>query len=148
MIMNKSFLLVQISIFLISCAPFESDKGKIIINNKSPYLITDVNIEYEAAGKIDSIGNIASNSSYKYTIQYTDAEDSININYIDRHKKKHSANVVPYAAKYDKQKYQFDIEQHPFAINLSLATNGMLRKFPFSYPLEHLDKDKIYYNRF
>ena len=110
MIMNKSFLLVLISIFLISCAPFESDKGKIIINNKSPYLITDVNIEYEAAGKIDSIGNIASNSSYKYTIQYTDAEDTININYIDRHKKKHSANVVPYAAKYDKQKYQFDIE--------------------------------------
>ena len=110
MVMKKYFLLILIGIFLISCTPFESDKGKIIINNKSPYLITDVNIEYEAAGKIDSIGNIASNSSYKYTIQYTDAEDSININYIDRHKKKHSANVVPYAGKYDKQKYQFDIE--------------------------------------
>lgn len=108
--MNKSFLLFLVSFFLISCTPFEQDKGKIIINNKSPYLISDVNIEYEGAGKIDLIGDITSNSSYKYTIQYTDAEDSININYIDRNKKKHSANVVPYAGKYDKQKYQFDIE--------------------------------------
>ena len=108
--MNKSFLLVLISVFLISCTSFESDKGKIIINNKSPYLVSDVTIEYESAGKVDSIGDIASNSSYKYTIQYTDAEDSININYTDRNKKKHSANVVPYAGKYDKQKYQFDIE--------------------------------------
>ncbi len=110
MVMNKGFLLVLISVFLISCTPYESDKGKIIINNKSPYLVSDVNIEYKSAGKIDPIGDIASNSSYKYTIQYTDAEDSININYTDSNKKRHSANVVPYAGKYDKQKYQFDIE--------------------------------------
>ena len=108
--MNKFFLFVLMTVFLRSSTPFELDKGKIIINNKSPYLVSDVNIEYRIAGKVDPIGDIASNSSYKYTIQYTNNEVSININYTDSNRKKHSANVVPYAGKYDIQKYQFDIE--------------------------------------
>ena len=110
MVMNNVFLFILITVFFKASTPFELDKGKIIINNKSPYLVSDVNIEYRIAGKVDTIGDIASNSSYKYNIQYTNAEVSININYTDSNKKKHSANVVPYAGKYDKQKYQFDIE--------------------------------------
>lgn len=98
------------SVFLISCSYFEKDKGKIIISNETPYLISDVRIKYTSSKRVDSIGDLPPNSSYSYAIQYTSYEDSISINYTDKNKNTYSKSAVPYAASYDKERYIFDIK--------------------------------------
>ncbi|MCK4087716.1 hypothetical protein HCY58_11730 [Acinetobacter radioresistens] len=110
MIFNKTILIALTSVALISCASSKEDKGTITINNKSPYPVSEVSVEYKSSNKKDSIGNLEPNASYKYEIKYSNTEDSIYINYLDRNKKYHSELVVPYSAKYDKQTYTFDIK--------------------------------------
>lgn len=107
--MNKYFLLL-ISLLFISCTFIEKDKGNITINNTSAYPVSDVRIHYKNAGRVDVIGDLPAQSSYTYAIKYTDAEDSIYIHYIDHSNKAHTESVVPYAAKYDKANYTFDIQ--------------------------------------
>ena len=109
MVFNKNVLIGLMSILLISCSYFEKDKGKIIINNESPYLISDVRVKYTSSERVDLIGDLPSNSSYRYAIQYTSYEDSISINYTDKNKKTYSRSAVPYAASYDKKRYTFTI---------------------------------------
>ncbi|WP_227677930.1 hypothetical protein [Psychrobacter frigidicola] len=108
--MNKNVLIGLMSLLLISCSYFEKDKGKIIINNESADLVSKVRIEYTSAKRVDLIGELPPNSSYKYAIEYTTFEDSIYIYYTDKDKKVHSENVVPYAATYNKERYIFNIK--------------------------------------
>lgn len=110
MVFNKNILIGLINVLLISCSYFEKDKGKIIINNKSPYLISNVSIKYTSSKRVDLIGDLPANSSYSYTIQYTNYEDSISISYTDKDKKAYFKNIVPYAASYDKECYTFNIK--------------------------------------
>lgn len=109
MVFNNNVLIGLMSILLISCSYFEKDKGKIIINNESPYLLSDVRIKYTSSKRMDLIGDLPPNSSYSYAIQYTSYEDSISIDYTDQNKKTYSRSAVPYAAAYDKERYTFDI---------------------------------------
>ena len=70
MVFNKNVLIGLMSMLLISCSYFEKDKGKIIINNESPYLISDVRVKYTSSKRVDLIGDLPPNSSYRYAIQY------------------------------------------------------------------------------
>ena len=110
MVFNKNVLIGLMSMLLISCSYFEKDKGKIIISNKTPYLISDVSIKYTTSKRVDFIRDLQPNSSYSYSIKYTSYEDSISINYTDKNKNTYSRNAVPYAASYDKERYTFDIK--------------------------------------
>ena len=107
MVFNKNILIGLTSVLLISCSYFEKDKGKIIINNETPYLVSNVSIKYTSSKRVDLIGDLPANSSYSYAIQYTSYEDSISINYND--KNTYSKNIVPYVASYDKERYTFNI---------------------------------------
>ena len=107
--MNKYFLLL-ISLLFISCTFMDKDKGNITINNTSAYPVSDVSIHYKNAGRVDIIGDLPAHSSYTYAIKYTDAEDSIDIHYVDHSNKAQAENVVAYAAKYDKANYTFNIQ--------------------------------------
>ena len=97
------------SVLLISCSYFEKNKGKIIMNNETPYLISDVHIKYTISKRVDLIGGLPPNSSYSYAIRYTNYEYSIFINCTDKNKKTYSRSAVPYAASYDKERYTFDV---------------------------------------
>lgn len=110
MVFNKNVLIGLMSMLLISCSYFEKDKGKIIISNKTPYLISDVSIKYTTSKKVDFIKDLPPNSSYSYSIKYTSYEDSISIDYTVQNKKTYSRSAVPYAASYDKERYTFDIK--------------------------------------
>lgn len=94
---------------LISCSYLEKNKSAIIINNESAYLVTDVVVNYTASIRTDLVGDLPANTSYKYILKYSDSEDSIYIGYIDKNKKIHFENVIPYGGKYDKKQYKFDI---------------------------------------
>lgn len=109
MVSTKNVLIGLMSVLLISCSYFEKDKGKIIISNETPYLISDVRVKYTSSKRVDLIGDLPPNSSYRYAIQYTSYEDSISINYTDKNQKTYSRNAVPYAASYDKERYTFAI---------------------------------------
>ena len=109
MVFNKNVLIGLMSMLLISCSYFEKDKGKIIINNESAYLISDVRVKYTSSKRVDLIGDLPPNSSYRYAIQYTSYEDSISIDYTDQDKNTYSRDAVPYAASYDKERYTFTI---------------------------------------
>ena len=109
MVFNKNILIGLTSVLLISCSYFEKDKGKIIINNETPYLVSNVSIKYTSSKRVDLIGDLPANSSYSYAIQYTSYEDSISINYTDDNKKTYSKKIVPYVASYDKERYTFNI---------------------------------------
>ncbi|MGP9689761.1 hypothetical protein ACT3TH_11430 [Psychrobacter sp. AOP22-C1-C5] len=107
---NKKALVGVMSIFLASCSFFDRDRGKIIVNNISPHTVSDVSFKYTSSKRVDVIGDLPANSSYRYTLNYADHEDSVYISYIDKNKKKHTENVVPYGGKYDKKKYVFTIK--------------------------------------
>lgn len=110
MVFSPYFLVTLIAVCAISCTPFEQDKGKIVINNQSPDLISAVSIEYNSSQKVDLIGDIPANASYRYTLEYSDTEDSVDINYTDKASITHSENVVPYGGKYDEQTYTINIK--------------------------------------
>jgi len=110
MVFNKSVLIGLMSLLLISCTSFEQNKGEIIINNQSPYPVSEVSIEYKSSKRVDLIGGIAPNSIYTYTLEYYNSEDSVYVNYTDKDKVIHSDNVVPYGGKYDKKTYTFNIK--------------------------------------
>lgn len=110
MVFNKSVLIGLMSVLLMSCTSFEQNKGEIVINNQSLYLVSEVSVKYKSSERVDSIGDIAPNSIYTYTLEYSDSEESVYINYTDKDKVIHSDNVVPYGGKYDKKKYTFNIK--------------------------------------
>lgn len=110
MVFSRNTLIGLISVLLISCSYFEKDKGKIIINNESPYLVSNVSIKYTSSKRADLIGDLPAKSSYSYAIRYTGYEDSISINYIDKDKKAYFKNIVPYAVSYDKEHYTINIK--------------------------------------
>lgn len=97
------------SLLLTSGSYFEKDKGKIIINNETPHLISDVRIKYTTSKTVDLIRDLPPNSSYSYAIQYTNYEYLISINYTDKNEKTYSRSAVSYAVSYDKERYTFDI---------------------------------------
>ena len=109
MVFNKNILIGLTSVLLISCSYFEKNKGKIIINNETPYLVSNVSIKYTSSKRVDRIGDLPANSSYSYDIQYTSYEDSISINYTDNNKT-YSKKIVPYVASYDKERHTFNIK--------------------------------------
>lgn len=110
MTVNKKILIGMMSMLLVSCSFFDKDRGKIIVNNTSPYLVSDVSFKYTSSKRVDVIGDLPANSSYRYTLNYADHEDSVSISYTDKDKKIHTENVVAYGGKYDKKKYVFTIK--------------------------------------
>lgn len=110
MTFNKGILLGIGSLFLVACSPMQKDEGTITVYNKTDSPVYNVNFKYTTSKRVDAIGDLAPNASYKYKIHYSDTEDSISINYTDKDKKLHSESVVPYSAKYDKESYIFNIE--------------------------------------
>ena len=84
-------------------------KGTIVISNDSAYLLSDIEVRYSSAKRVDALGDLPAHTSYSYDIHYTDTEDSIHIHYIDHEQQPHSITVVPYAAKYDKQRYTINL---------------------------------------
>ena len=109
-IFNKFFLAFLAGMFLISCTYFKQNKGEIIINNQTPYPVSEVSVKYKSSERVDLIGVIAPNSIYTYTLEYSDSEESVYVNYTDKDKVIHSDNVVPYGGKYDKKTYTFNIK--------------------------------------
>lgn len=110
MTFNKGILLGVVSIFIVACSPMEKDNGTITVNNKTDSPVYNVNFKYKTSKRVDVIGDLAPNASYKYQIHYSDTEDSISINYTNKDKKLHSESVVAYSAKYDKENLIFDIK--------------------------------------
>lgn len=110
MVFDKSVSICLTSVLLMSCTSFEQNKGEIIINNQSPYPVSEVSVKYESSEREDLIGDIAPNSIYTYTLEYSNSEDSVYVNYTDKDKVIHSDNVVPYGGKYDKKTYTFNIK--------------------------------------
>ena len=102
-------MLGVLALLLTAYTIHSQEKGIIIINNDSDYLLSDVKVKYTSAKRVDALGNIPAHTSYTYKIHYTDAEDSIHIHYIDHEQQPHSITVVPYAAKYDKQRYTINL---------------------------------------
>ena len=94
---------------LMSCSYLEKNKSVIIITNESQYLVTDIVVNYTSSIRTDLIGDLPANTSYKYTLQHSDSEDSIYIGYIDKNKEIHFESVIPYGGKYDKKQYTFNI---------------------------------------
>ena len=110
MVFDKSVLIGLMSMLLMSYTSFEQNKGKIIINNQSPYPVSEVSVKYKSSERVDLIGDIAPNSMYTYTLEYSDSEESVYVNYTDKDKVIHSDNVVSYGGKYDKKTYTFNIK--------------------------------------
>ena len=108
-IFNKDILIILMSMLLMSCSYLEKNKSVIIITNESQYLVTDIVVNYTSSIRTDLIGDLPANTSYKYTLQHSDSEDSIYIGYIDKNKEIHFESVIPYGGKYDKKQYTFNI---------------------------------------
>lgn len=104
--MNTKFSLIGLmTLSLLACSTAKQDKGTIVINNNSSAPITDISVEYTSAKKVVPISDLASHASTTYKIDYADAEDAIVIHYTDAQHNKYTQTAVPYAAKYDKQRY-------------------------------------------
>lgn len=106
---NHNLMLGIVVLFLVACTTNSQEKGTIVINNNSDYLLSDIEVRYISAKRVDVLGDLSSHTSYTYEIHYTDAEDSIDLNYTDHRQVNHSQNVEPYAGKYDKKRYVIDI---------------------------------------
>ncbi|PNK59629.1 hypothetical protein [Psychrobacter sp. FDAARGOS_221] len=106
---NKVALLVAASLWLMSCSSQQQPEGTFKISNHKSDTVFDITVHYLNAGSHDVIGKLEPEQSYIYTIQYQDTEDSLEISYVDSSGKKYSTTAVGYAAKYDKQRYRFDI---------------------------------------
>ena len=106
---TKLSLIALMTIPLLACSTAKQEKGTIVINNNSSVLISDVSVDYTSAKKSVPIGELAPHASTTYEIEYSDAEDSIVIHYTDAQHNKYTQTAVPYAAKYDKQRYVVDI---------------------------------------
>lgn len=110
MTFNKKVFVGLMGILLVSCSFFDKDRGKIIVSNISHYPVSDLSFKYTSSKRVDVIGDLSANSSYRYTLNYADYEDSVSISYVDKDKKNHIKNVVPYGGKYDKKKYVVTIK--------------------------------------
>lgn len=120
---TKFSLIALMTIPLLACSTAKQEKGTIVINNNSAVLISDVSVEYTSAKKVVSIGELAPHASTTYKIDYSDAEDTIVIHYTDAQHNKYTQTVVPYAAKYDKQRYVIEIKDSKInQVNQSLLT--------------------------
>ena len=106
---TKFSLIALMTLSLLACSTAKQEKGTIVINNNSSAPITEISVEYISAKKRVPIGELAPHASTTYKIDYSDAEDSIVIHYTDAQHNKYTQTAVPYAAKYDKQRYVVDI---------------------------------------
>lgn len=96
-------------LFLAACSVNPQEKGTIVFNNNSDYLLSDVKVKYTNNKRVDVLGDLPAHTSYTYKIHYTDSEDSITVHYIDHAQRKKSITAVGYAAKYDRQRYVVDM---------------------------------------
>lgn len=109
--MHTKFSLIGVmTLSLLACSTAQQEKGTIVINNNSSAPITDISVEYASAKKSVPIGELAPHASTTYKIEYSDAEDTIVIHYTDAQHNKYTQTAVPYAAKYDQQRYVVTIE--------------------------------------
>ena len=102
-------MLGVLALLLTAYTIHSQEKGMIIINNDSDYLLSDVKVKYTSAKRVDALDNLPAHTSYTYDIHYTDYEDSINIYYTDHEQRPRSITAVLYAGKYDKQRYVVNI---------------------------------------
>ncbi|MGP5435121.1 hypothetical protein [Psychrobacter alimentarius] len=102
-------MLGVLALLLTAYTIHSQEKGIIIINNDSDYLLSDVKAKYTSAKRVDALGNLPAHTSYTYKIHYTDSEDSVSIHYTDHEQRTRSVTAVPYAGKYDKQRYVVNI---------------------------------------
>ena len=109
MVFKQNILIGLMSVLLISCSYLERNESVIIINNESPYLVSDVVVNYTSSIRTDLVGDLLANTSYKYTLKHSDSKEAIYIGYIDKNKKIHFESVIPYGGKYDKKQYTFNI---------------------------------------
>lgn len=106
----KMVTLCSTAIFLLSCKPIGGQKGVITIENHSPNAVSDVTANYVSSKRADFIGHIQAAGTLHYKIKYSDAENAINISYLDDEQKRRTILAVPYAAKYDKRHYKVQIK--------------------------------------
>lgn len=102
-------ILCIMALFLAACSVNPQEKGTIVFNNNSDYLLSDVKVKYTNQERVDFLGDFPAHTSYTYKIHYTDSEDSITMHYLDHAQRKQSITAVGYAAKYDRQRYVVDI---------------------------------------
>lgn len=105
----KTLTLCSSAVLLFSCKPMAGQKGVITIENNSPHAVSNVTATYVSSKKADLIGHLQAADTIHYKIKYSDAEDSINISYLDSEQKLHTLLAAPYAAKYDKRHYKVQI---------------------------------------
>lgn len=110
MMHTKFPLITLMTLSLLACSTAKQEKGTIVINNNSSAPITEISVEYISAKKSVPIGELAPHASTTYKIDYSDVEDSIVIHYNDAQHNKYTQSAVPYAAKYDQQRYVVTIE--------------------------------------
>lgn len=107
----KSLLFMfLVSSLITACVPSRKDEGTITVTNKTGEPVYNVYFKYKISKRRDSIGNLAPEASYTYTIKYSGTEDSITLHYTDKYQKFYTASVVAYSAQYDKQHVIFDIK--------------------------------------
>lgn len=108
--MKLVLFILLIDSLIAACVPFEKDKGTITVTNKTSEPVYNIYFKYQTSKRVDLIGDLPAKTSYKYAIKYSSIEDSITINYTDKDKKFHTASVVAYSARYDKDRFIFDIK--------------------------------------
>lgn len=108
--MKSVLFILLINSLIAACVPFEKDKGIITVTNKTHEPVYNIYFKYQTSKRVDLIGNLPPKTFYKYAIKYSDIEDSITIHYTDKDKKIHTASVVAYSARYDKEHFIFDIK--------------------------------------
>lgn len=108
--MKAVLFVLLVNSLIAACIPFGKDKGTITVTNKTGEPIYNIYFKYQTSKRVDLIGNLPTEASYKYAIKHSDTEDSITINYMDKDKKFHTASVVAYSARYDKERFIFDIK--------------------------------------
>lgn len=91
-------MLGVLALLLTAYTIHSQEKGMIIINNDSDYLLSDVKVKYTSAKRVDALDNLPAHTSYTYDIHYTDHEQ-----------RPRSITAVLYAGKYDKQRYVVNI---------------------------------------
>lgn len=107
--LNYGVILGFMVLFLAACSINPQEKGTIVLNNKSDYLLSDIKVKYTNSKRVDVLGDLPAYTSYTYKIHYTDSEDSITVYYMDHEQRKKSLTPVGYAAKYDRQRYVLNI---------------------------------------
>ena len=70
-------MLGVLALLLTAYTIHSQEKGMIIINNDSDYLLSDVKVKYTSAKRVDALDNLPAHTSYTYDIHYTDHEQRL-----------------------------------------------------------------------